>query len=71
MPRENGRYTVDAAAKALSLLDAFSPETPALSLAQLIERTVQLTASIVGGTIYLDNGNSSISLAPTLLCQND
>jgi len=39
IPRENGRYTVDAAAKALSLLDAFSPETPALSLAQLIERT--------------------------------
>lgn len=37
----------------------------------LIGRTVQLHASIVGGTVYLDNGNASASLAPTLLCQND
>jgi DNA-binding IclR family transcriptional regulator len=39
MASTNDRYTVDAAAKALSLLDAFSVETPALSLSQLIERT--------------------------------
>lgn len=41
------------------------------SAAQLIERTVQLNASIVGGVIYLDNGSASDSLTPTLLCQND
>ncbi len=39
LSREDGRYTVDAAAKALSLLDAFTRETPTLSLAQLIKRT--------------------------------
>jgi DNA-binding IclR family transcriptional regulator len=33
------RYTVDAAAKALRLLDAFTVERPSLSLSQLIERT--------------------------------
>jgi DNA-binding IclR family transcriptional regulator len=33
------RYTVDAAAKALSLLDAFSVEHPRLSLGELMERT--------------------------------
>ena len=39
--------------------------------ANLIERTVQLNASIVGGIIYLDNGSTSTSLEPVLLCQND
>jgi uncharacterized protein YaeQ len=39
--------------------------------ANLIERTVQLNASIVGGIIYLDNGTTSTSVEPTLLCQND
>jgi len=39
--------------------------------AHLIDRTVQLSASIVGGVIYLDNGSTSTSLTPTLLCQND
>jgi len=39
--------------------------------ARLVERTVQLSASIVGGTIYLDNGAASASLAPILLCQNE
>jgi uncharacterized protein YaeQ len=39
--------------------------------ANLIDRTVQLNASIVGGIIYLDNGSASTSLEPTLLCQND
>ena len=33
------RYVVDAAAKALSLLDAFSQHEPSLSLSQLMERT--------------------------------
>ena len=39
--------------------------------ANLIERTVQLNASIVGGIIYLDNGSTSTSVEPKLLCQND
>jgi uncharacterized protein YaeQ len=39
--------------------------------ANLIERTVQLNASIVGGIVYLDNGSASTSLEPKLLCQND
>jgi len=39
--------------------------------ARLIERSVQLSASIVGGVIYLDNGRASSSLAPTLLYQSD
>jgi DNA-binding IclR family transcriptional regulator len=38
-PHEPGRYTVDAAAKALSLLDAFTVDRPTLSLSELIERT--------------------------------
>jgi uncharacterized protein YaeQ len=42
-----------------------------LAAARLIERTVQLNTSIVGGTIYLDNGSASTSLAPMPLCQND
>ena len=39
--------------------------------ANLIDRTVQLTASIVGGIVYLDNGSASTSVEPALLCQND
>lgn len=39
--------------------------------ANLIERTVQLNASIVGGIIYLDNGRASTSMEPVRLCQND
>ena len=39
--------------------------------ANLIERTVQLNVSIVGGIIYLDNGSASTSVEPMLLCQND
>jgi len=39
--------------------------------ANLIDRTVQLNASIVGGIIYLDNGSTSTSVEPKLLCQND
>jgi DNA-binding IclR family transcriptional regulator len=38
-PPAPGRYTVDAAAKALGLLDAFTLESPRLSLGALMERT--------------------------------
>ena len=37
------------------------------ALAELMERTVQLTVSVVGGVVYVDNGNGSVSLEPTLL----
>jgi uncharacterized protein YaeQ len=37
----------------------------------LLNRTVQLNVSIVGGIIYLDNGSASTSVEPQLLCQND
>jgi len=39
--------------------------------ANLLDRTVQLNVSIVGGILYLDNGSTSTSLEPRLLCQND
>ncbi|MCB1687213.1 MAG: YaeQ family protein [Halioglobus sp.] len=39
--------------------------------AGLIDRTVQLNVSIVGGIVYLDNGSDSSSVEPKLLCQND
>lgn len=39
--------------------------------ANLLDRTVRLNASIVGGIAYLDNGSASTSLEPVLLCQND
>jgi uncharacterized protein YaeQ len=39
--------------------------------ANLLDRTVRLNASIVGGIVYLDNGSASTSLEPVLLCQND
>lgn len=45
----------------------FDPQEVAAAAA-LLERTVQLNASIVGGTIYLDNGGQSASLEPRLLC---
>lgn len=35
--------------------------------ARLIERTVKLNVSIVGGVIYLDNGSDSTSVEPLLL----
>lgn len=37
----------------------------------LLDRTVQLNVSIVGGIIYLDNGSASTSVEPQLLCQTD
>ncbi|CAA0092850.1 putative protein YaeQ [Halioglobus japonicus] len=39
--------------------------------ANLLDRTVQLNVSIVGGTLYLDNGSDASSVEPKLLCQND
>jgi uncharacterized protein YaeQ len=36
---------------------------------ELLDRTGQLTASIVGGIMYLDNGSASTSLEPVLLLQ--
>jgi uncharacterized protein YaeQ len=39
--------------------------------AALLERTVQLSVSVVGGIMYLDNGSTSTSLEPQLLCQTD
>lgn len=39
------------------------------SAAQLLDRTGQLTASIVGGIMYLDNGSASTSLEPVPLLQ--
>jgi uncharacterized protein YaeQ len=41
------------------------------SAARLLDRTMQLNASIVGGTLYLDNGSASTSLEPELLCRTD
>jgi uncharacterized protein YaeQ len=38
--------------------------------AALLDRTVQLNASIVGGTLYLDNGTASVSLEPVILCDS-
>jgi uncharacterized protein YaeQ len=39
--------------------------------AELLDRTVQLNTSIVGGIMYLDNGSTSTSVEPHLLCQNE
>lgn len=35
--------------------------------ASLLDRTVRLNASVVGGTLYLDNGSASVSVEPQLL----
>ena len=37
------------------------------AVAALLDRTVNLNVSIVGGVIYLDNGSASTSLEPTRL----
>ena len=39
--------------------------------AGLLDRTVNLSVSVVGGIVYLDNGSTSCSLEPTLLNEND
>ena len=47
------------------------PWTDITAVAALLDRTVQLNVSIVGGTIYLDNGKDSASLEPRLLNPRD
>lgn len=42
-----------------------------VDLAGLLERTVQLNLSIVGGVLYLDNGSDSASIEPRLLHGDD
>jgi uncharacterized protein YaeQ len=37
------------------------------ALAALLDRTMQLNISVVGGVIYVDNGQGSVSLEPRLL----
>jgi uncharacterized protein YaeQ len=39
--------------------------------AKLMNRTVQLNVSTVGGTLYLDNGTGSVSLEPQILHRTD
>jgi len=38
---------------------------------RLLDRTMQLNVSIVGGTLYLDNGSTSTSLEPELLFRSN
>jgi len=45
------------------------PEVEAASA--LMNRTMKLGLSVVGGTIYLDDGTNSVSLEPTLLFSSD
>ena len=40
-------------------------------IAGMLDRTVQLSVSIVGGIIYVDNGSSSASVEPRLLYNAD
>ena len=42
-----------------------------VAASKLLDRTVQLSASIVGGTIYLDSKGKSCSVEPQLLVAND
>ena len=37
------------------------------AMAKLLDRTMQLNMSVVGGVVYLDNGKDSISLEPNML----
>jgi len=45
------------------------PEVEAV--AGMLDRTVKLNVSIVGGILYLDNGSTSTSVEPQLLCDSD
>ncbi|MCL4110164.1 UNVERIFIED_CONTAM: hypothetical protein GTU68_026684 [Idotea baltica] len=47
------------------------PWTEVEQASQLLDRTMKLGVSIVGGTIYLDDGNTSTSLEPKLLHRTD
>lgn len=42
-----------------------------VGIAALLDRTVQLNVSIVGGVMYIDNGSGSASLEPRALCGGD
>ena len=44
------------------------PEVEAV--AGLMDRTMQLNVSVVGGVIYVDNGSGAVSLEPRLLASN-
>ena len=39
--------------------------------ANLLDRTMRLSVSVVGGILYLDNGSASTSVEPQLLCQTN
>ena len=57
---------------ALPRLRAWQFDWPQVeAAAALMDRTMQLNLSVVGGTIYLDNGSDSTSLEPQLLCTAD
>ena len=45
--------------------------TEVQAAADLLDRTVQLNVSIVGGIVYLDNGSASCSVEPKLLFERD
>jgi uncharacterized protein YaeQ len=45
--------------------------TEVTAIAQLLQRTVTLNVSIVGGVMYLDNGGASASIEPRLLAGAD
>ena len=56
------------AVSALPRLSAWQFSWPEIvELSALLERTMQLNVSIVGGIIYVDNGKGSTSLEPRLL----
>ena len=38
-----------------------------VALAALIDRTVQLTVSVVGGTVYIDRAGETVTVTPELL----
>jgi uncharacterized protein YaeQ len=60
------------AISALPHLQVWSLDWSAVqSASQLLDRRMQLNVSIVGGTLYLDNGSGSVSLEPNLLCRTD
>ncbi len=57
---------------ALPHLQAWQFNWPEIvAIAALLDRTMQLNVSIVGGMIYVDNGSSSASIEPQLLYAAD
>ena len=57
---------------ALPRMDVWQLAWPEIqAAAELLERTVQLNLSIVGGVIYLDNGSKSCSVEPLALHRDD